>query len=199
MTSTDQVLTILHDKLSQRTRSLTQAFRKLDASSNGFVTIQDFATTLSNFGLRLTRPALAALLQRYDKNDDGVVSYAEFCAAVSGKTEHHALAAEPKMAPATPADRAEETFRRILHNATESLAVAFLKMDADRSGRCSVAEMAQVFTNHGVLLNDAELQTLVKKYDVNGDGQLDVAELAKCIYGYIRFPLARGMKRQRGV
>ena len=67
----------LRTKLDERCTSMQQAFRKVDVSNNGVITAADFEQVLRSFGLRVTRQGLAALMDKYDHNSDGFVSYEE--------------------------------------------------------------------------------------------------------------------------
>ena len=75
--SADQIVSFLKMKLEQRTRNLREAFRKLDKSNTGFLSIEDFEGCLRDFNLRLTRSALAAVVAKYDVNNDGRISREE--------------------------------------------------------------------------------------------------------------------------
>jgi len=59
-----------------------------------------------------------------------------------------------------------------------SLTDAFLKLDRDRSGKISAEELAAVFTASNVQLSAQELKMIMNKYDVDGDGQISLNELA---------------------
>lgn len=72
-----QIDALLRQKLEQRCTSMTEAFRKLDKSNDGFISPQDFEECLRDFNIRLTRTTLQALVSRYDLNGDGFVSYEE--------------------------------------------------------------------------------------------------------------------------
>jgi Ca2+-binding EF-hand superfamily protein len=222
-----QLDTLLRKKLEERCTSLTDAFRKVDRSGNGFITAEDFDETLRSWGVRVTRASVTALVQKYDLNNDGLVSYAEFCARLAGGPVNPALAKEEPIVAPSAADRAEETLRRLMYSHWTTLTEAFLKVDADRSGFCDKDEFASIFRLAGIELAPDELSAkrhshtaahlaylgsfvpsrpspprcvphptvltdapahplaaeLVKKYDVNSDGRLDVSELAKLLSG----------------
>eukprot|EP00962_Isochrysis_galbana_P015727 scaffold4501_cov108-Isochrysis_galbana.AAC.14 len=230
-----QLDALLLSKLEERCTSLTDAFRKVDKSGNGFIAASDFDETLRGFGVRVTRASLAALMQRYDLNNDGLVSYAEFCSRISGGPTNPELAKAAAIAAPSAADRAEETLRRLMYSHWTTITEAFLKLDADRSGYCDKDEFGNIFRSAGIELTLDELSTLrhrqtaarkayrlfqpsrrhsrlyssracvlplfstlhysltlpahpladelVKKYDVNDDGRLDVSELARLLGG----------------
>ena len=199
--SATQVANFLRMKLEQRSTSLAGAFRKADKSNTGFISPADFEDLLRDFNIRLTRQALAALVAKYDANGDGYVSYEEFAAVMTGRAPSAAMMNAPAIgAPAGAIQRAEETFRRILYAESVSLTAAFLKLDRDRSGKCSADELARVFYNANVALTPQELAAIVKQYDTNGDNQIDIRELAKLLHtkGAPYEPQsARGQKRAR--
>mmetsp|Transcript_8957 Transcript_8957/g.23431 ORF Transcript_8957/g.23431 Transcript_8957/m.23431 type:complete len:208 (-) Transcript_8957:377-1000(-) len=177
--SASQVADMLKAKLEQRCTSLQAAFRKLDKSNTGFISPADFEDCLRDFNMRLTRQALAALVAKYDANGDGYVSYQEFAAVMSGSSPSIALhSAAAVAAPAGVVERAEEAFKRIMYAEATSLTDAFLKLDRDRSGKISAEELAAVFTASNVQLSAQELKMIMNKYDVDGDGQISLNELA---------------------
>ena len=59
----EQVAAFLKLKLEQRCSNLREAFRKLDKSNTGFLSNEDFEATLRDFNIRLTRSALAAVVE----------------------------------------------------------------------------------------------------------------------------------------
>jgi Ca2+-binding EF-hand superfamily protein len=62
------------------------AFQTLDKSGDGYITSDEFQEILRQSGFRANRSDLQALMERYDKNRDGRVSYSEFVAEVSPKS-----------------------------------------------------------------------------------------------------------------
>jgi Ca2+-binding EF-hand superfamily protein len=192
-------------KLEQRCSSLTDAFRKADKSNTGFISPADFEDLMRDFNIRLTRQALAALVAKYDANvfahrrlrplsssaaahgllrswqGDGFVSYQEFAAVMTGVASE-GLRSAPRIAgPADAVQRAEEMFRRAVYQEHRSLTAAFLKLDRDRSGFCSPAELARVFQNANVDVPEPILQAMVEQYDTNNDGRVDIREVcAEC-------------------
>jgi Ca2+-binding EF-hand superfamily protein len=63
--------------------SLHRAFNDLDIDRNGYITLNEFESMLRHHGFPATTQDLQLLLERYDKNGDGRVSYGEFVQEVT--------------------------------------------------------------------------------------------------------------------
>ena len=55
-----------------------RAFSDLDLDKDGFITENEFESMLRYHGLPVSSADLKSLMERYDKNGDGRVSYGEF-------------------------------------------------------------------------------------------------------------------------
>lgn len=55
-----------------------KAFNDLDLDKNGFITSDEFESMLRHHGISVTSLDLRCLMERYDKNGNGRVSYGEF-------------------------------------------------------------------------------------------------------------------------
>lgn len=66
--------------------SLHQAFVAVDKDRNGFITIDEFQNILNAHGIFATGKDLQILLEKYDKNRDGRVTYSEFVEEVTPKS-----------------------------------------------------------------------------------------------------------------
>jgi len=200
--SADQIASFMKMKLEQRSKNLREAFRKLDKSNTGFLSPDDFEETLRTFNLRLTRASLQAVIAKYDANGDGFVSYGEFCAVMTGAKPTAALKKAPAITPggASAVAQAEENLRRVMYAATSSLTQAFLHINRNRNGFVMPQELAQIFKEHNLPLSDADLKAILKDYDTNKDGKINLYELVKALQTDVkRFEghAARGQKRPR--
>ena len=110
--------------------------------------------------------------------------------------------APPVAGVPSAAQRAEETLRRVIFSQTGSITDAFLRINRNRDGVCDAAELAAIFRNANVPLKPDELAAIVKRVDVNGDGKLNIGELAKLLENISKYAghTARaqtGVKRAR--
>lgn len=107
-------------------------------------------------------------------------------------------------APPSAAERAEQAFRRIIYSQATSVTDAFLKINRNRDGFCHFSELDRVFQSANVMLTPQEMVALLKRVDTNGDGRVDIRELAKILHGdatafdgQLLRGAARGQKRAR--
>jgi Ca2+-binding EF-hand superfamily protein len=63
-------------------------FNALDKDRNGYITSMEFAEMLKQFSVPFNLKDLHAVMDKFDKNNDGRVSYSEFVEEVSPKSNH---------------------------------------------------------------------------------------------------------------
>jgi Ca2+-binding EF-hand superfamily protein len=69
---------LLRQRLYQRPYfSIYEAFKTCDFHENGFVSADELRLLLETHGLFVSRDEVVALMQKYDKNNDGLISYNE--------------------------------------------------------------------------------------------------------------------------
>ena len=69
----------LRQKLNRRTFfNVYEAFKALDKNDLGFFSIEEFKTLLLDHGIHAGTKDVANLVSRYDKNQDGKITYSEF-------------------------------------------------------------------------------------------------------------------------
>lgn len=66
--------------------NLYDAFKAVDKSNDGVITLDEFRSMLQDHGLYATTKDLESLMDRYDKDRDGRVSYSEFVQEVRPKS-----------------------------------------------------------------------------------------------------------------
>lgn len=69
----------LRQKLSKRAYfDPSEAFEALDKNDKGYLTIEEFKRELNKYGFYTSNNDLKCLVKRFDRDEDGRVSYKEF-------------------------------------------------------------------------------------------------------------------------
>jgi Ca2+-binding EF-hand superfamily protein len=77
----------IRQKLDRRPYfNLYEAFKAVDRDQNGFITLDEFSAILTSHGFFASSKDLQSLMERYDKDRDGRVSYSEFVSEVTPKS-----------------------------------------------------------------------------------------------------------------
>lgn len=77
--SVEESAEFLRKRLGRRPRfSAHDAFSAVDADKNGYLTRDEFGDILKEYGFYATQEEITWLLDRYDRNRDGRISYSEF-------------------------------------------------------------------------------------------------------------------------
>ena len=77
--SVEESAEFLRKRLGRRPRfSASEAFSAVDADNNGFLTRDEFGDILKEYGFYATQEEITWLIDRYDRNRDGRISYSEF-------------------------------------------------------------------------------------------------------------------------
>lgn len=159
------------------------AFLSLDVDRSGRIEGGELSRVLSIFNLPVA--AAEPVLARLDRDGDGRLDYNEFCAAYFG-ARSPAPSPAVKAAPPAPgrpapvAGDAEATADAIADHLSQhyrSARKAFLKLDADRSGFVSAAELRAIEAEYNLPLTE-----VISACDVNGDGRLSFNEVAKRLF-----------------
>jgi len=76
----------LRYRLSSAKFNIHQAFEMIDRNQTGWITGEEFRVFLRDHGIYTSDKDLMILMLRYDKNQDGKVSYSEFVQEISPKS-----------------------------------------------------------------------------------------------------------------
>jgi phosphoglycerate-specific signal transduction histidine kinase len=79
---------------------------------------------------RVTRSTIELIAQKYDKNGDSLVTYAEFCATIEGRD----MVPEAQRTVVSRADRVEEAFRKQVLAASKSMQQVRARAHAHTAG-----------------------------------------------------------------
>lgn len=62
------------------------AFDELDSDKNGYITMNEFERMLLKHGIQVSHEDLKLLMDRYDRNRDGKISYSDFAHEVNPRS-----------------------------------------------------------------------------------------------------------------
>jgi Ca2+-binding EF-hand superfamily protein len=138
---------------------LRSVFSDFDRSGNGQLSIEEMQAAFLALGVKLDQQALVALFNHFDPNGSGEVSSGEFVWAFFNR---RGLVRQWRR----KSDRlSDDQIRQKFHAA-----------DISGDGKLSPKEFAKYLTSFGVEVTAAEQQALMDRFDVDGDGTLDLGE-----------------------
>ena len=77
----------MRQKLNRRPLfNIYEAFKALDKNNIGFFSLEEFRELLLSHGIYASSKDVANLVSRYDKNQDGKISYSEFVNEITPKS-----------------------------------------------------------------------------------------------------------------
>ncbi|KAF2306686.1 hypothetical protein GH714_020439 [Hevea brasiliensis] len=137
---------------------LREIFRSFDRNKDGSLTQLELGSLLRSLGLKPSEDQLEALIQKADKNSNGMIEFSEFVALV-----------EPDLLQ-TKCPYTEDQLKKI-----------FSMFDRDGNGYITPAELAHSMAKLGHALTAEELTGMIKEADTDGDGCINFQEFAQAI------------------
>ena len=130
-------------------------FLKFDRNGDGFITSSELGSCLRSLGFHIEEKHLKELIEEFDRNNDGKVSFEEF---------YHVVNVRMK----TPLTEDE-------------LKEAFALFDKDNNGKITSAELKKALMSWGEKLTEDQVNEFIEDADTNGDGELNIQELARIL------------------
>eukprot|EP00854_Cymbomonas_tetramitiformis_P004704 gene4704-5758_t len=153
--------TILNTLRSQ-TKSVRDAFRKLDISKNGKISVEELRVGLQQYNYIFETSILQALVAKYDIDGSGCFNYDEFSNFYEGKLTQYLTSS----LGASNISCRSGTFADV-----------FLKFDIDRNGRLSHDEVRFGMETLGIKLTATETLDLFDTVkNKNSAGEIDLYE-----------------------
>ena len=140
-----------------------QAFKQFDIDGDGRITKQEIAQGMNKTGRAFTMEDIETFFILADKDGDGQIDFTEF-ALILIPTAPERIAKLKKKYP----------------NKSEVQA-AFKRFDANNDGAIDARELTNGLKNSGVALTDQEIETIFAVADIDGDGQITMAEFGQLL------------------
>jgi calmodulin len=136
----------------EQIQEFRETFTLFDKDGDGTITIRELRDVMLSLGQNPTQHELDDIFQASDFDGSGNLDFPEFLALMTRKKN--------------------DTYSEEM----TSLLEAFEVFDKDGNGLITTVEMRLVMTNLGENLTDAEVDTMVREADMDGDGQIDYEE-----------------------
>nr|POE52946.1 putative calcium-binding protein cml17 [Quercus suber] len=137
---------------------LREIFRSFDRNNDGSLTQLELGSLLRSLGLKPSPEQLETLIQKTDKNSNGLIEFSEFITLVA-----------PDLLPAK-SPYTDDQLRQL-----------FRLFDRDGNGFITAAELAHSMAKLGHALTAEELTGMIKEADLDGDGMINFEEFSLAI------------------
>lgn len=202
----DKELESIKNKLAlQEDFNLFDAFRCFDLTEKGYVTKFELKDTVNDIDVFPSTDELYLIFNKYNKDQDGLLKYAEFCEMIKPKDiTYAAIIGNRKPTYVDREDLSEifssytvELLRKVLNKIIENefhsekirqrLArrplfdafEAFEALDKDQNGVINKFEFRELLADHGFYATSKELEGLMNRYDKNEDGKVSYTEFVR--------------------
>ncbi|XP_058089498.1 calmodulin-like protein 3 [Magnolia sinica] len=140
---------------------LEMVFATFDHNGNGFITKQELEESLEKLGLFTGDKQVAAMIEQFDSNGDGLIDLHEFC----------------ELYESMMGKQGEEE----KEGKDDYLKEAFDVFDENGDGLITVEELALVLTSLGLKqgMGMEECRKMISKVDMDGDGMVNFKEFKR--------------------
>ena len=186
--------------------NLPDAFDLLDRHVFSSLSATELSDSLAVNGVYTISEDVFLFIQRYDRNCDGRINYAEFSDAFMPKSAsistslqlrraHYSIIRAPRSEYFSSYTRelffktlrvhfsvessAENLRRRLVRRPGFSASDAFTAVDSDRNGFINRDEFKRILREYGFFPTETELQWLVDRYDRDRDGRISYSEFTE--------------------
>ena len=157
--------------------------RKFDKDSDGIITFQELCEGLAKLSIFISSQEKQALMESLDIDRDGQITEAEMFKVLSQ--------ASPSGGASNAAHDAiaDATIKKIASGASkfgsmqEYVRDLVRKFDRNSDGLLSIGELTDGLKKIGIALNSLEVQALMKRLDLNRDGEVSADEILTVLGG----------------
>eukprot|EP00164_Ancoracysta_twista_P004211 GFYU01005666.1.p1 GENE.GFYU01005666.1~~GFYU01005666.1.p1 ORF type:complete len:566 (+),score=194.93 GFYU01005666.1:81-1778(+) len=192
------------------TFNLSDVFDNLDVNGDGYITANEFRSLMVKHGLVPSYRDLSSVVDYFDKDCDGRVSYLEFIEKLLPKNDacrellrfrsnvrdrerprlvrQLSVGCENALAKAFShqmemTSQLKSSQARLAEKSHESLIAALRQMDRHNTGTINASDLKDFMQEHGYFVTDDQLTQLMYKFDLNGDGRVSYMEFVKALTG----------------
>eukprot|EP01029_Cantina_marsupialis_P028671 TRINITY_DN777860_c0_g1_i1.p1 TRINITY_DN777860_c0_g1~~TRINITY_DN777860_c0_g1_i1.p1 ORF type:complete len:1044 (-),score=324.99 TRINITY_DN777860_c0_g1_i1:749-3778(-) len=178
----EEIQSKLAAKVFEQFSKVRSSFRTFDLNGDGRISRSEFKTVMARFGLQLSESELDALMDEYELDEDGNITYEEF-AEKFGRVFMPSLDPADTFLNASGKSRTMPMTRRIKDQLDSSvlssvsrLRGAFKRYDCDDSGSINPTGFRRVLEVNGFVLDTPEFMKLVKALDPLDNGVVSYEE-----------------------
>ncbi|EGR29782.1 hypothetical protein IMG5_148630 [Ichthyophthirius multifiliis] len=143
-------------KLSQEIEDqIRNIFKEVDKDGSGYVDLNEFDGLLRAVGINVSQDEQLNYFNRFDKNNDGQISFLEFKIILEEKIKQEILTAE---------------------DIIDDLRKEFFKVDLYKKRVINFYQLGQVLSNLNVNISQNELEEIFKAIDIDQSGFIDIDE-----------------------
>jgi len=179
--------------------SLSELFNMMDYSKNGYVSLLDLERFVFDFGILLNRVDLCIIIDRFDLDRDGLLSFAEFCELFLPKQPEFKSSMQNRVERKIQSffeysiltkeyikdlfkmivnvqERFEEIKFRLSDGRVLNSDEIFKFLDKWKTGYVTQKEFELALKDAGIICSDKDVKALFDQFDRNKDGRITFDE-----------------------
>eukprot|EP00947_MAST-08B_sp_MAST-8B-sp1_P005014 g5014.t1 len=177
---------MIRDRAKDGDFDIHRPFRHFDRQRKGYIKRDDFEEGLEQLGFSLTDAEMLLLLDRFDADGDGRITYQEFIDFVDDGDDHYGGGGGSSSSSSSSrgADRIVEKLRDLVREARNKgvhYAESFAHFDPKQKGYISRTDFGRGLDDLGLDVRGGELDELMDRFDPNGDGKIDYFEFLRVV------------------
>ena len=197
--SAQDLVSLIQDKVHQKSKSLRTEFRRFDEDFSGTVSRREFRLGLAQMGIACADDEFERLLAVVDQDGGGSIDYGEFAAKLKkhelqepqpwGTTSFVSVKSTPSLSRPSMSEGWSAHGKRSgaellqfiqdkVHQKSKSLRTEFRRFDKDFSGTVSRREFRLGLAQMGIACADDEFERLLAVVDQDSGGSIDYGEFA---------------------
>eukprot|EP01050_Picozoa_sp_SAG11_P010729 SAG11_NODE_1093_length_5906_cov_10.683313_1_plen_584_part_00 len=175
---------MLKRKVRMCFRDLRRAFKDLDRSGDGVLTMEDFRFALHRMDIILSEQQFKELVRKIDQNGDGQISYAEFLDYFRQEEDQLGLTKVDGITTEAAIEMVRTKIGEKMDGREGALRRAFQFFDADGSGAIDKDELKRaMMLKCGLVFEENLLQRIIDALDDDGSGLIDFRKFCEMVMG----------------